>query len=117
MSSCFPSSDTVQSAVNLDYFLFAPRCCFLKGWWCVTVLPVCRPQVCDAVQVRPGLPEQLLQVLEEFSAAGGAEVLYDRLSCLLQPWPLLLRDFAAFLTPGQASRCGLVGDVITTSHV
>ncbi|XP_036001285.1 GON-4-like protein [Fundulus heteroclitus] len=68
-------------------------------------------RVCEAVQVQPGLSERLLQVLDEFSAAGpsGApEVLYDRLGCLLQPWPQLLKDFAAFLSPGQAGRCGLL---------
>ncbi|XP_044028246.1 GON-4-like protein [Siniperca chuatsi] len=68
-------------------------------------------RVCDAVQVSPGLSEQLLQVLDQFSAAGppGApEVLYDRLSRVLRPWPQLLRDFAAFLSRGQARRCGLL---------
>lgn len=75
-------------------------------------------QVCDAVQVSPGLSEQLLQVLDQFSAAGpsGApEVLYIRLSCVLRPWPQLLRDFAAFLNRGQARRCGLVGGIALTS--
>lgn len=78
-------------------------------------------QVCDAVQVSPGLSEQLLQVLDQFSAAGplgasGApEVLYNRLSRVLRPWPQLLRDFAAFLSPGQARRCGLVCDITLTS--
>ncbi|XP_041810670.1 GON-4-like protein isoform X4 [Chelmon rostratus] len=69
--------------------------------------------VCDAVQVSPGLSEQLLQVLDQFSAAGpsGApEVLYIRLSCVLRPWPQLLRDFAAFLNRGQARRCGLLSE-------
>ncbi|XP_042291737.1 GON-4-like protein [Thunnus maccoyii] len=68
-------------------------------------------RVCDAVQVCPGRAEQLLQLLEEFSAAGppGApEGLYDRLSCVLRPWPQLLRDFAAFLNQAQARRCGLL---------
>ncbi|XP_070840603.1 GON-4-like protein [Chaetodon trifascialis] len=71
-------------------------------------------RVCDAVQVSPGLSEQLLQVLDQFSAAGplgpsGApEALYSRLSCVLRPWPQLLRDFAAFLNRGQARRCGLL---------
>ncbi|XP_067353191.1 GON-4-like protein isoform X3 [Channa argus] len=68
-------------------------------------------QVCDTVQVCPGLCEQLLQVLDQFSAAGplgDPECLYDRLSCMLQPWPQLLRDFAAFLNQQQASRCGLL---------
>nr|XP_046273124.1 GON-4-like protein [Scatophagus argus] len=68
-------------------------------------------RVCDAVQVCPGLSEQLLCVLDEFSAAwppGAPEVLYGSLSCVLRPWPQLLRDFAAFLTRGQARRCGLL---------
>ncbi|XP_040928747.2 GON-4-like protein [Betta splendens] len=68
-------------------------------------------RVCDAVQGSPGCSEQLLQVLNQFSAAGplGAlELLYDGLRCVLQPWPQLLRDFAAFLNQDQASRCGLL---------
>lgn len=68
-------------------------------------------QVCDAVQASPGLSEQLLQVLGQFLAAGplGApELLYEQLSCVLQPWPQILRDFAAFLNQEQAARCGLV---------
>lgn len=75
-------------------------------------------QVCDAVQVSPALSEQLLQVFEQFSAAGplGApELLYDGLSCVLRPWPQLLRDFAAFLNREQAGRCGLVSDLTLTS--
>ena len=77
-------------------------------------------QVCDAVQVCPGRAEQLLQLLEEFSAAaaagppGAPEGLYDRLSCVLRPWPQLLRDFAAFLNQAQARRCGLVSDITLT---
>ncbi|XP_068188567.1 GON-4-like protein isoform X2 [Antennarius striatus] len=68
-------------------------------------------RVCEAVQASPGVSEQLLQVLDQFSAAGpsGApEALYHRLRGLLQPWPQLLRDFAAFLTRPQARRCGLL---------
>lgn len=68
-------------------------------------------QVCDAVQACPGLPEELLQVLDQFQETGVLETLYARLSCVLRPWPQLLRDFAAFLNPGQARRCGLVGDI------
>ncbi|XP_039978048.1 GON-4-like protein isoform X2 [Xiphias gladius] len=70
-------------------------------------------RVCEVVQVSPDLSEQLLRVLDQFSAggplgaSGAPELLYDRLSCVLQPWPQLLRDFAAFLNPGQARRCGL----------
>ncbi|XP_035808717.2 GON-4-like protein isoform X1 [Amphiprion ocellaris] len=68
-------------------------------------------RVCDAIQVSTGLPEQLLQVLDEFSAAGPQEapdVLYSKLSSILQPWPQLLRDFAAFLNCRQAQRCSLL---------
>ncbi|XP_026155243.1 GON-4-like protein isoform X2 [Mastacembelus armatus] len=68
-------------------------------------------RVCEAVQMSPGLSDKLLQVLDQFSAAGplGApELLYLQLSRLLQPWPQLLRDFAAFLSRGQARRCGLL---------
>ncbi|XP_045915181.1 GON-4-like protein isoform X1 [Micropterus dolomieu] len=68
-------------------------------------------RVCDAVQGSQGLSEQLLQVLDQFSAAGplgSPKALYDGLSCVLQPWPQLLRDFAAFLNQGQARRCGLL---------
>lgn len=78
-------------------------------------------QVCNAVQLSPGVPEQLLQVLDQFSAAGpqeasGAlELLYKGLRRVLRPWPQLLRDFAAFLTPGQARRCGLVRVSMVTS--
>nr|XP_033493672.1 GON-4-like protein isoform X2 [Epinephelus lanceolatus]XP_033493673.1 GON-4-like protein isoform X2 [Epinephelus lanceolatus] len=64
-------------------------------------------RVCDAVQVSPGVSEQLLQLLDRSSAAA-AEVLYNGLKCVLQPWPQLTRDFAAFLSRGQAHRCGLL---------
>lgn len=67
-------------------------------------------RVCDAVQVCPGLSEQLLQILDQFSAdpLAAPELLFGSLSGMLQPWPQLLKDFAAFLTPGQARRCGLL---------
>uniref|UniRef100_A0A1A7XBV9 Gon-4-like (C.elegans) n=1 Tax=Iconisemion striatum TaxID=60296 RepID=A0A1A7XBV9_9TELE len=71
-------------------------------------------RVCEVVQLHPGLPEQLLQVLDELSAVGPSvalgtfEVLYNRLSCVLQSWPQLLKDFAAFLNHKQARRCGLL---------
>ncbi|XP_049891374.1 GON-4-like protein [Epinephelus moara] len=64
-------------------------------------------RVCDAVQVSPGVSEQLLQLLDRSSAAA-AEVLYNGLKCVLRPWPQLTRDFAAFLSRGQAHRCGLL---------
>lgn len=34
--------------------------------------------------------------------------LYRSLQALLQDWPQLLKDFAAFLLPEQALACGLV---------
>lgn len=79
---------------------------------CYFVFPV---QVCEAVKECSGLSEQLLHILDDFSVAGPLgvsgtpEVLYSRLSSVLQPWPQLLKDFAAFLNRGQARRCGLVG--------
>uniref|UniRef100_A0A665TW53 Myb-like domain-containing protein n=1 Tax=Echeneis naucrates TaxID=173247 RepID=A0A665TW53_ECHNA len=71
-------------------------------------------RVCEAVQVCPGLSEQVLQMLDQFSSVGspgtweGLDVLYDGLSSVLQPWPQLIRDFAGFLNRGQAHRCGLL---------
>ncbi|CAN9503565.1 unnamed protein product [Ophioblennius macclurei] len=66
-------------------------------------------RVCEALQVSPAVGEQLLQVLDEFSAgSNSAEDLFNTLRPMLQPWPQLLRDFAAFLTDGQARRCGLL---------
>ncbi|XP_056876965.1 GON-4-like protein isoform X2 [Takifugu flavidus] len=65
-------------------------------------------RVCNAVQEFPDVAEQLLQVLDHFSAAPAApETLYGGLRDILQPFPQLLQDFAAFLTPTQARRCGL----------
>lgn len=73
--------------------------------------------MCTAVHECPDVAEQLLQVLDHFSAAPAApEALYGRLSEVLRPWPQLLRDFAAFLTPSQARRCGLVGGTPLHPH-
>ncbi|TNM92668.1 hypothetical protein fugu_018070 [Takifugu bimaculatus] len=72
-------------------------------------------QVCNAVQEFPDVAEQLLQVLDHFSAAPAApETLYGGLRDILQPFPQLLQDFAAFLTPTQARRCGLVSEAFLT---
>ncbi|XP_074543545.1 GON-4-like protein [Halichoeres trimaculatus] len=71
-------------------------------------------KVCDALQVRPGATEDLLQVLDQFSAkgplgdSGDLKHLYSSLSQVLGPWPQLLRDFAAFLSPEQARSCNLL---------
>ncbi|KAM6903919.1 GON-4-like protein isoform 1-T1 [Lycodopsis pacificus] len=64
-------------------------------------------RVCEAVQVSPGVPDQLLQVLNRWSSSS-AELLFGGLSRVLRPWPQLLRDFAAFLNRQQARRCGLL---------
>lgn len=66
------------------------------------------------LQAQPGLLEQLMQLLDQFVAAGPLEAperLYQGLTKLLQPWPQLLLRFAAFLSPGQARCCGLVSDL------
>ncbi|KAM8840181.1 uncharacterized protein AB9W97_001113 isoform 2-T2 [Spinachia spinachia] len=63
-------------------------------------------RVCEAVQVCPGVLEELLQVFERCSSS--AERLFSGLSRVLHPWPQLLRDFAAFLNREQARCCGLL---------
>ncbi|KAM9839105.1 GON-4-like protein [Aulostomus maculatus] len=79
-------------------------------------------RVCNAVAASPARAEQLLRVLDQFSSAGPLEAsgdperLYDRLSSVLQPWPQLLRDFAAFLNRAQAQRCGLLVEQQTFEH-
>ncbi|XP_056264805.1 GON-4-like protein [Pseudoliparis swirei] len=70
-------------------------------------------RMCDAVQVCPGILEQLLQVLDRCSSSSSsssssAERLFGALSRVLRPWPQLLRDFAAFLNRRQARHCGLL---------
>ncbi|XP_029918856.1 GON-4-like protein isoform X2 [Myripristis murdjan] len=72
-------------------------------------------RVCDAVQVSPSRAVWLLQVLERFSVGGawrgrGLASLFGELSGVLQPWPQLLRDFAAFLSAEQAELCGLLAE-------
>lgn len=42
--------------------------------------------------------------------------LYKSLQILLQDWPQLLKDFAAFLLPEQALACGLVSRGAKTAH-
>lgn len=67
------------------------------------------------MQEFPDVAEQLLQVLDHFSAAPAApETLYGGLREILQPFPQLLQDFAAFLTATQARRCGLVSEAFLT---
>lgn len=72
---------------------------------------LCFAQVCEALQVVPGKVEDFLSVLYEFerNPKGRTAVeLFERLSSVLNDWPELLRDFAAFLHPEQARECGLV---------
>ncbi|XP_032365041.1 GON-4-like protein [Etheostoma spectabile] len=78
-------------------------------------------RVCDAVQVSPGVSEELLQILDQVSldqvsGSAAAERLYAALRRLLQPWPQLLRDFAAFLNRQQARRCGLLTEQQQFEH-
>lgn len=49
---------------------------------------VCMLQVC------PGLPEQMLQVLDQFPVEGPLEALHGRMKCVLRPWPQLLQNLA-----------------------
>ena len=59
----------------------------------------------------PGKYEDFLQVIYEFESSTQRQTavdLYKSLQILLQDWPQLLKDFAAFLLPEQALACGLV---------
>lgn len=59
----------------------------------------------------PGKVKDFLSVLYEFECnpdGKSAVELFMRLKPILNDWPELLRDFAAFLHPGQAQECGLV---------
>ncbi|XP_068108683.1 GON-4-like protein isoform X2 [Hyperolius riggenbachi] len=67
-------------------------------------------RVREALQSVPGTYEQFLNIIYEFESSRdkkSAVELYDRLRHLLQDWPQLLKDFAAFLLPEQALECGL----------
>ncbi|XP_077012514.1 GON-4-like protein isoform X2 [Tamandua tetradactyla] len=67
-------------------------------------------RVREALQHVPGKYEDFLQVIYEFESSTQKQTavdLYRSLRALLQDWPLLLRDFAAFLLPDQALACGL----------
>lgn len=68
-------------------------------------------QVREALQHIPGKYEDFLQVIYEFESSPQRQTavdLYKSLRALLQDWPQLLKDFAAFLLPEQALACGLV---------
>lgn len=79
-------------------------------------LPV---QVREALQHIPGKYEDFLQVIYEFESSTQRQTavdLYKSLQILLQDWPQLLKDFAAFLLPEQALACGLVSRWAKTAH-
>ncbi|EPY88672.1 GON-4-like protein [Camelus ferus] len=67
-------------------------------------------RVREALQHSPGKYEDFLQVIYEFESSTQRQTavdLYKSLQILLQDWPQLLKDFAAFLLPEQALACGL----------
>ncbi|ERE92240.1 GON-4-like protein, partial [Cricetulus griseus] len=68
-------------------------------------------RVREALQHVPGKYEDFLQVIYEFESSTQRHTavdLYKSLQTLLQDWPQLLKDFAAFLLPEQALSCGLL---------
>uniref|UniRef100_A0A670ZPG5 Uncharacterized protein n=1 Tax=Pseudonaja textilis TaxID=8673 RepID=A0A670ZPG5_PSETE len=71
-------------------------------------------RVREALRLVPGKYEEFLRNIYEFEnnlQKQTAVDLYARLRILLQDWPQLLTDFAAFLLPEQALECGLVGQL------
>ncbi|XP_051054669.1 GON-4-like protein isoform X21 [Phodopus roborovskii] len=67
-------------------------------------------RVREALQHVPGKYEDFLQVIYEFESSTQRHTavdLYKSLQTVLQDWPQLLKDFAAFLLPEQALSCGL----------
>ncbi|XP_029393918.1 GON-4-like protein isoform X2 [Mus pahari] len=67
-------------------------------------------RVREALQHIPGKYEDFLQIIYEFESSTemhSAVDLFKSLQTLLQDWPQLLKDFAAFLLPEQALSCGL----------
>ncbi|XP_072840394.2 GON-4-like protein isoform X2 [Pogona vitticeps] len=67
-------------------------------------------QVREALRHQPGKYEAFLRVIYEFENNAQKQTavdLYAQLRDVLQEWPQLLTDFAAFLLPEQALECGL----------
>ncbi|XP_069806817.1 GON-4-like protein isoform X2 [Dendropsophus ebraccatus] len=67
-------------------------------------------RVREALQSAPGTYQQFLNLIYQFESKGGGRTavdLYKSLRLILQQWPQLLKDFAAFLLPEQALECGL----------
>ncbi|XP_039623540.1 GON-4-like protein isoform X1 [Polypterus senegalus] len=70
-------------------------------------------RVRDSLRNIPGKMEEFLQVLYEFETSKEPHTavdLYGQLGEVLQDFPELLRDFAAFLLPEQALECGLFAE-------
>lgn len=69
-------------------------------------------QVRDVLQDSPGKMEEFLSLLFDFEQGAegsrSAVELFSQLKPLLKDFPVLLKDFAAFLLPAQALECGLV---------
>ncbi|XP_067878958.1 GON-4-like protein isoform X2 [Heterodontus francisci] len=67
-------------------------------------------KVREALQDVPGKYEEFLRILYDFETNPDQRTavdLYGDLCDIIQEWPQLLKDFAAFLLPEQALQCGL----------
>ncbi|XP_072346724.1 GON-4-like protein [Scyliorhinus torazame] len=67
-------------------------------------------KVREALQDIPGKYEDFLRILYDFETNPDRRTavdLYGDLCDIIQEWPQLLKDFAAFLLPEQALQCGL----------
>ncbi|XP_059836040.1 GON-4-like protein isoform X1 [Hypanus sabinus] len=67
-------------------------------------------KVREALQDVPGKYEEFLRILYDFETNWDQRTvvdLYGDLCEIIQDWPQLLKDFAAFLLPEQALQCGL----------
>ncbi|XP_078390237.1 GON-4-like protein isoform X2 [Cetorhinus maximus] len=68
-------------------------------------------KVREALQDVPGKYEEFLRILYDFETNPDQRTavdLYGDLCDIIQDWPQLLKDFAAFLLPEQALQCGLL---------
>uniref|UniRef100_A0A8C7VLQ2 Si:dkey-27c15.3 n=1 Tax=Oncorhynchus mykiss TaxID=8022 RepID=A0A8C7VLQ2_ONCMY len=126
LPSCFPSlivlglrnlGETLQPKELLcHYLLRAKRVSQLRDHImekCKHTHPNNVIKVCHALQEVPGRVEEFLEVLYEFEQDGDGHTsveLFMRLKPVLNEWPELLRDFAAFLHPEQAQECGLLSE-------
>uniref|UniRef100_A0A673ZH79 GON-4-like protein n=1 Tax=Salmo trutta TaxID=8032 RepID=A0A673ZH79_SALTR len=126
LPSCFPSlivlglrnlGETLQPKELLcHYLLRAKRVSQLRDHImekCKHTHPNNVIKVCHALQEVPGRVEEFLEVLYEFEQDGDEHTsveLFTRLKPVLNEWPELLRDFAAFLHPEQAQECGLLSE-------